>query len=652
MRNDDRRQRVVISGVTPEVDSGRYAIKRIAGEEVVVTADLFGDGHDLVAGDLLWRRAGKRRWIRTRMIALGNDRYRASFPVEGIGGYEFTLAGWVDHFGSWRRDLERRVDAGQDVAVDLRIGAALASPAAERAKGVDRRSLEKYAALLAGDEPIEDRIAAALSDHLLATLTNWPDLEHAVEYDHVQPVWVDRARARFSAWYEMFPRSTADEPGRHGTFADAAERLPYIADLGFDVVYLPPIHPIGRTLRKGKNNNPEGGSDDVGSPWAIGAAEGGHDAIHPDLGTAEEFRAFLDRAKELGMEVALDLALQCAPDHPWVTAHPDWFRTRPDGTVQYAENPPKKYEDIYPLSFAGDKPDRLWKAIHNVVLGWIDTGVRIFRVDNPHTKPFVFWEWLIGGIRKKHPDVLFLAEAFTRPKIMYHLAKVGFTQSYTYFTWRNAAWEFAEYLTELTTGAPKEFFRPNFFPNTPDILAGHLAKGGKPAFAIRTVLATTLSSNWGMYGPAFELMEHVPVKEGSEEYLDSEKYEVRTWDLDREPNVKDLIRRMNRIRRENPALQQTNDITFHGTTNGELLCYSKRSADGENTILVVVNMSFAYPHVGFLHLDLDALGLEADAPFTVRDLLRDEAWEWEGAKNYVELRPDDGPAHVFVVERE
>jgi len=651
MRNDERRQRVIISGVRPEVDAGRYAIKRVAGQEVIVTADLFGDGHDLVAGDLLWRRAGKRKWNHIRLEATGNDDYRASFPVEGIGGYEFTVSGWVDEFGSWRRDLAKRVDADQDVSVDLRIGAALVMPAAERAKGVDRRGLEKYAALLEGDATIRDRIDAALSDHLLATMDRWPNLEHAVEHAHVQPVWVDRARAGFSAWYEMFPRSTAGEPGGHGTFKDAAKRLPYIADLGFDVVYLPPIHPIGRTLRKGKNNNPKGEPGDVGSPWAIGAKEGGHEAIHPDLGTMADFKSLLDSARKLDMEIAIDLALQCAPDHPWVTDHPGWFRQRPDGTVQYAENPPKKYQDIYPLHFGGDKPDALWNAIHNVVKIWIDAGVKIFRVDNPHTKPFRFWEWLIARIRKDHPDVLFLAEAFTRPKVMYHLGKIGFTQSYTYFTWRNSAWEFAQYLTELTAEAPCEFFRPNFWPNTPDILPEHLQKGGMPAFAMRTVLATTLSGNWGMYGPAFELMEHVAVKEGSEEYVDSEKYEVRAWDLDREPNVTDLIRRMNRIRRENPALQQTNDITFHPTSNAELLCYSKRSEDGENTVLVVVNMNWAYPHSGFLTLDLGALGLEAGESFTVRDLMDGERYTWEGEKNYVELKPDEKPAHVFVIER-
>jgi starch synthase (maltosyl-transferring) len=458
---------------------------------------------------------------------------------------------------------------------------------------------------------------------------------------------VDRERARFSSWYEVFPRSTSPEPGRPGTFRDLEVRLAHIAGMGFDVVYLPPIHPIGRTHRKGRNNDPAGGPEDVGSPWAIGSEEGGHQAIHPALGTAGDFRAVVARARELGMEIALDLAFQCSPDHPYVTEHPEWFRARPDGTIQYAENPPKKYEDIYPFDFETPAWRELWEELASVVFHWIGEGVRIFRVDNPHTKPFRFWKWLIARVRREHPDVIFLSEAFTRPKVMVQLAKVGFTQSYTYFTWREGREEFEEYLTELTRTGVADFFRPNFWTNTPDILPGHLQEGGRPMYLARLVLAATLTASYGMYGPAFELMESTPREKGSEEYLDSEKYEVRCWDLDREGNLREEITAINRIRRENPALQWNDTLAFHRSDNGKLLVYSKTR--GENRILVVVNLETAYPHSGWLDLDLKALGLEKIDAFEVHDLLTGERFVWRGARNFVELDPKVRSAHVFRV---
>ncbi len=649
MKAKDVRRRVVISGVVPQVDGGRYPVKRTLGDRVTVYADVFCDGHDLVAGEVLYRRRSTKKWSAAPLEPLGNDHYRASFFVSDTGHWLFTIRGWVDRFGSWQRDLQARVSAGQDVGMDLEVGAGIIAAAAKRARGGDAKALRETVALLLSDESREKRTEAALADDLRKLAGAWPDRSTATRHDREVIVDVERDRAGFSAWYELFPRSTATEEGVHGTFDDLIARLPYVAELGFDVVYLPPVHPIGRIHRKGKNNNPTCAPGEIGSPWAIGADEGGHQAVHPDLGTLDDFNRVVAAARDLGMEIALDMAFQCAPDHPYAREHPEWFRHRPDGSIQYAENPPKKYQDIYPFDFDGEGAETLWKELRSVVMFWVDRGVRIFRVDNPHTKPFCFWEWLIREVRQVYPDTIFLAEAFTRPRVMEHLAKIGFTQSYTYFTWRESAAEMRQYLTELTRSEAVEFFRPNFWPNTPDILPGHLQDGGRPAFIARLVMAATLSSCYGIYGPAFELMERVAVARGSEEYIDSEKYQLRHWDLDRADSLKGIIARVNRIRNRNPALHGNRDLSFHETTNDQFLVYSKRSPDGGNVILVIVSFDPNYTHTGWVELDLPALGLHPEESFTVHDLLTDDRYSWRGSRNFVELNPDVLPAHVFEI---
>jgi starch synthase (maltosyl-transferring) len=473
---------------------------------------------------------------------------------------------------------------------------------------------------------------------------------HTAELPNPLTIWVERERARSGAWYELFPRSAALDPGRQGTFADVIARLPDLAELGFDVVYLPPIHPIGHTNRKGPNNAPTATPGDVGSPWAIGSEEGGHTAVHQDLGTIEDFEKLVGAARDHELEVALDLAFQCSPDHPWAREHPEWFQRLPDGSIRFAENPPKRYEDIYPIDFETTAWKELWVALLDVVRFWVDHGVRIFRVDNPHTKPFAFWEWMIAEVHDDNPDVVFLSEAFTRPKVMYRLAKLGFSQSYTYFTWRHSKDELTKYFAELTSPPVADFFRPNVWPNTPDILTAELQSGEPSAFAVRFVLAATLAASYGIYGPAFELCEHVPREPGSEEYRNSEKYEVRTWDLARAEPMRDLIARVNRIRHQHPALLRDDTLRFHGIDNPEMLAYSKRSADGTDVMLTVVSLDRRWPQSGWTDLDLGALGLEPGAPFIVRDLLGDESFEWSGPRNFVELRPGLRPAHVFAVD--
>jgi starch synthase (maltosyl-transferring) len=479
----------------------------------------------------------------------------------------------------------------------------------------------------------------------------YPDRRRQGVFPRELRVLVDPPLARFGAWYELFPRSTAAEPGRHGTFRDVVARLDYVQELGFDVLYLPPIHPIGHERRKGPNNTPSRGPQDPGSPWAIGAVEGGHTAVHPDLGTLQDFERLVALARERGIEVALDIAFQCTPEHPWVREHPEWFRHRPDGEIMHAENPPKVYEDIYPLDFETGDRRGLWEALRDVFVFWCERGVRVFRVDNPHTKPFAFWEWVLADVRSVYPDAIFLSEAFTRPKVMYRLAKVGFTQSYTYFAWRNTKPELTEYLTELTRTGAVEFFRPNFWPNTPDILTEYLQSGLRPAFAVRLILAATLSSSYGIYGPAFELMEHTPRDPGSEEYRDSEKYEIRTWDLERPDSLAPLIARVNRIRRENPALHDDRGLRFHGVANDQLLAYSKANEDGTNRILVIVNLDPRTPRSGWTDLALGELGLGPSEPFEVEDLLSGTVYAWSGPANFVLLDPAESPAHILRVRR-
>jgi starch synthase (maltosyl-transferring) len=644
-------QRVVIEGVKPEIDCGRFPIKRTVGETVLVEADVFADGHDAVACRLLWRpEPGK--WSETEMAALPNDRWRAEFTVTGQGRWLYTITGWVDRFKTWRRDLRKRVDAGQDVALDLLVGAALVREASERAaqrrKRADARVLAGLAADLEKGADAEERLRLALDEELAQLMERHADRRLATVYPRELGVVVDRERARFSTWYEMFPRSCGPN-GKHGTFRDCKKRLPYVAEMGFDVLYLAPIHPIGSSFRKGKNNALEPEPGDVGSPWAIGSEEGGHKAIHPELGTLEDFRRFVAAAGRRGLEIALDLAYQCSPDHPYVREHPEWFKKRPDGTIQYAENPPKKYQDIYSFDFATNAWRELWEELKSIVDFWIDQGVRIFRVDNPHTKPLAFWEWLIAEVKREHPDVLFLSEAFTRPKIMVRLAKLGFTQSYNYFPWRNRSWELREYFTELTQTEVREFFRASLWTNTPDILTEPLQIGGRPAFVQRLILAATLGASYGIYGPAFELMENVPRERGSEEYLSSEKYQLRDWDLDRPESLRELIALVNRIRRQNPALQSDRSLRFHAADNEQILCYSKAEAD--NVIVVAVNLDPHHPQAAWIELELGELGLEPDQPFQVHDLLTGARYLWHGSRNFVRLDPHQVPAHIFRVRR-
>ncbi len=652
----DGRKRVVIESLEPEIDAGLFPIKRIIGDSVQVEADIFADGHDHIAARLLFRFEEIPAWTAVPMRPLGNDRWRAEFPVARIGEYRYTVAGWIDHFDTWRSDLEKRIAAGQNIQVDLLNGAQLVEQAAERAPRDEAADLRRWAAHLrapAGNlkDNLEKAQAAALDPALAALMALYLDPAMETRYNRELRVTVDREKARYSAWYELFPRSTAAEPGRHGTFRDCEARLDYVAHLGFDVLYLPPIHPIGTAFRKGKNNSTTAEPGDEGSPWAIGSPEGGHTAIHAKLGTLEDFRHLLLAAAQKNIELALDIAFQCSPDHPWVREHPAWFKHRADGSIQYAENPPKKYQDIYPIDFESSDWPALWEALRDVFLFWIEQGVRIFRVDNPHTKAFPFWEWCIGEIKSEYPDAIFLAEAFTRPRVMQRLAKLGFTQSYTYFTWRNTRQELTEYLTELTKTKVCEYMRPNLWPNTPDILSEALQIGGRPAFLARLVLAATLGPNYGIYGPAFELGENKPLRPGSEEYLNSEKYEIRQWNLDAPHSIAGTIATVNRARRENTALHASHDLFFHTTDNPYLIAYSKSNRDASNFILTIVNLDYFHIQSGWLTLDLDRLQLRPDETFQVFDYLTGARYLWQGPRNYVELSPAKMPAHLFRVLR-
>ncbi len=649
MHVDDGRRRVVIAQVEPEIDGGRYAIKRTTGEQVVVEAAAFADGHELVRAVLRHRHEAEDDWHEVVMEALGQDRWLGAFNVTQIGRYYYTLEAWVDRYDTWCRDMRKRIEADQDVSVELLIGAQLVCEGADRAAGADAARLEEAAAALSAERGSTARTLAALDPALVELMRKYPDRSRQTTYDRELAVVVDRPKARFSAWYEMFPRSCADGPGRHGTLADCARRLPYVASMGFDVLYLPPIHPIGISFRKGKNNVERAEPGDTGSPWAIGGKEGGHKAIHPELGTFDDFHTLVEQARALGIEVALDVALQCSPDHPYVKEHPEWFRLRPDGTIQYAENPPKKYQDIYPIDFETEHWRELWDELKSIFTFWIGHGVHIFRVDNPHTKPFAFWQWVIDEVKREHPDVIFLSEAFTRPQVMYELAKVGFTQSYTYFTWRNTSYELTKYFTELTQTKVREFFRPNLWPNTPDILPEYLQTGGRPAFMARLVLAATLGANYGIYGPAFELCEGRPREPGSEEYLNSEKYQIVPWDITRSDSLAEFIGRVNAIRRENPALEGDANLEFHESTNEQLLCYSKQS--GSNLVVVVVNLDPYHRHSGWISVPVARLGIEANRPYQVHVLLGDGRYLWHGERNYVELDPQIVPAHIFRVRR-
>jgi len=619
---------------------------------VRVTADIFADGHDVLAAALLFRRAGDDAWRETRMEATGNDEWHARFTVEALGRYEYAVEAWIDRFASWRHEISKKFGAGQDVASELLEGAAIVQSRV-RSSGADGDDewLAAQATVLR-DAAIDSgtRVAAALADRLQRLMSERADRSRATRSTPVLEVVVERERARFGAWYEMFPRSAGTDPTRSATFEEAAAHLPYVASMGFDVLYLPPIHPIGRSFRKGPNNSLAAGPDDPGSPWAIGSDAGGHTAVEPGLGTIDDFDRFVEAARRLGLEIALDLAYQASPDHPYVQEHPEWFRHRPDGTIKYAENPPKKYQDIYPINFDSEAWPSLWQELKSVIEFWIAHGVKIFRVDNPHTKPFRFWEWALADVKRTHPDTIFLSEAFTRPKIMRYLAKSGFSQSYTYFTWRNSKDELTEYFTELTQTDVREYMRPNLFANTPDILHAYLQRGGRPAFQIRLVLAATLGATYGIYS-GYELSENVPVKEGSEEYVDSEKYQIKIRNYQQPGNLSELIRRINAIRRDHPALQHDWGLAFHPTDNANLICYSKRSVDGADLVLVVVNLDPSHMQHGFVQLPLAAWGLTPHMTMNVLDLLSDERYAWRGEWNYVRLDPATRVAHVLHLKR-
>jgi len=589
------------------------------------------------------------------MQPLGNDEWTASFDIDRQCSYDYTVHAWVDRFESWRRDLAAKVDARQDISSELLEGTALVRTIARRARGArapeDARWLDAQADLIGGPTEALDRARAALDDRLASLVRRFPDRRHAAASDRVLTVSVDRERARFGAWYEMFPRSWGPDPNRSATFREAETQLHRVAAMGFDVVYLPPIHPIGASFRKGRGNSLTAEAGDPGSPWAIGSEAGGHKTVDPGLGTLGDFDHFVGEARRLGLEVALDLAYQCSPDHPYVREHPEWFRHRPDGTIKCAENPPKKYQDIHQFDYESDAWQSLWRELKSIVDFWIEQGVRIFRVDNPHTKSFAFWEWLIAEVRREQPDVFFLAEAFTRPKVMHRLAKLGFSQSYTYFTWRNTKSELIEYFTELAQQHGREYFMPNVWPNTPDILSEYLQFGGRPAFMVRHVLAATLAASYGIYGPAFEHAEDRARAPGAEEYADSEKYQTRHWDMDRPDSLRDFITRVNRIRRDNPALQSDWGLQYHTIENDKLFCYSKTTADGTDVVLVVVNLDPHHRQSGWVEMPLERFGLTPGRAYQMHDLLSGARFLWDGARNYVELDPQVTPAHIFRLRR-
>jgi starch synthase (maltosyl-transferring) len=652
MNTGEGRKRVVIDGVAPEIDCGAFPIKRVIGDRVSVEANIFTDGHDAISAELLYRHDSAPGWSSVTMEPRGNDRWQAHFLVEKLGGYHYTITAWIDRFQTWRRDFAKRLAASQQTAFDLTEGAGLIAEALEAAPPEIGLRLKGWLKLLRSEaSSFADKTNLALDEDLARVVTQYLERRFAVTYPRELAVTVDKTKARYSTWYEMFPRSSSLEAGKHGTFQTCVARLSDIAAMGFDVLYLPPIHPIGKTHRKGRNNALNTTPEDPGTPWAIGASAGGHKSVHPELGTLEDFRHLVAQAERAGLEIALDLAFQCSPDHPYLAEHPEWFRWRADGTVQFAENPPKRYEDICPFDFESEHWFDLWQELKSIVIFWISQGVRIFRVDNPHTKPFRFWEWLIGEIKRDYPEIIFLSEAFTRPSLMFHLAKLGFTQSYTYFAWRNTKWELTQYFTELAYKELREYFRPSLWPNTPDILTEYLQFGGRPAFIIRLVLAATLGASYGIYGPAFELMENRSREPGSEEYLNSEKYEVRHWDYDRPGTLRDFIARVNRIRQDNPALQSDANLRFHPVDNDQIICFSKHTDDLANVIVVVVNLDAHHTQSAWMELPLEALGLDGSQTYQMHDLLSDARYLWQGRRGYVQLDPRVVPASIFLLRR-
>jgi starch synthase (maltosyl-transferring) len=649
-----RRPRIAIEAVTPSVDGGRFPVKTIVGRVVTVEADIFADGHEVLRAEIVWRGPGDADWRREPMAELVNDRWRGAFTPRGIGLHHYAIEAWWDDFGTFRRDLTKKRDAGIDVALETDEGLQLLEEHAASAPAELARPVADVV-LRTRPSDVSARVTALLDQATAAAAKAADPRAHATRSEPL-PLEVERVRAEFASWYELFPRSESSDPARHGTFRDVIRRLPMIRDMGFDVLYFPPIHPIGKTNRKGPNNTLTPGPQDTGSPYAIGSEDGGHDAIHPELGTLDDFKALVQAAKEHGLEIALDFAIQCSPDHPWLKEQPGWFRWRPDGSMKYAENPPKKYQDIVNVDFYGpDAIPGLWEALRDVVLFWAEHGVKTFRVDNPHTKPFPFWEWMIAEVKRKHPDAIFLSEAFTRPKVMYRLAKIGYSQSYTYFTWRNHKHELAAYLTELTTTAPKDFFRPHFFVNTPDINPFFLQTSGRPGFLIRAALATTLSGLWGMYS-GFEVCESAPLP-GKEEYLDSEKYQIRIRNWNQPGNIVQEITRLNRIRRENPALQSHLGVEFFNCFDDQILYYGKArpSADGagiEDMILVFVTLDPNYERTAPYELPLWRFDLPDHGALAVEDLMRGNSFTLSGKNHTIYLNPNELPFHVWRLKKQ
>lgn len=650
MEHLDGRKRVVIENVSPEIDSGEFPIKRTVDEKVIVAADIFADGHDAISALLLHRKKGEKKWEETPMNFLSNDRWQSSFICIEMGWYEYTIQGWIDHFGSWQKGIKVKFEANQDVAVELQSGVILMKAAKPFANAEQKKRLDKWISFMEDVDNAAAAVSLALTKEVSDLMYHCTDRNDAVLYQRILLVEVERKKALFSAWYELFPRSASDQSGMHGTFKDVENVIPMVASMGFDILYFPPIHPIGMSFRKGKDNSPVAEPGEPGSPWAIGGMEGGHKSIHPELGSLEDFKSVVQTAEAHGLEIALDLAYQCSQDHPYVKDHPQWFKWRPDGSVQYAENPPKKYQDVLPINFETDDWQNLWMELKSIPEYWIEQGVKIFRVDNPHTKPFRFWRWLIREIREKHPEVIFLAEAFTRPRLMERLGKVGFTQSYTYFTWRNTQGEFIQYLDELTRTERREYFRPNFWPNTPDILPDSLQFKNEAAFISRLTLAATLSSNYGVYGPVFEMGLNIP-HPLREEYIDNEKYEIKFWDWQHMNRLRELMAAINRIRKENPALQTTWNIYFAETENDQLLCYGKTDDEKVNKIFVAVNMDSYNPQGGWIKVPIYEMGVSPDRAYTVVDLITGSSYSWNGEWNYVLLNPHILPVHIFRVEQ-
>jgi len=635
--------RVAIERIAPEVDCGAVPAKRTEGDTVEVSADIFGDGHDVIAAEVLYRPPGAQDWHRAPMAFHDNDRWIGRFAAPATGRYRFTIEAWRDPFASWLKEVKAKVAAGQDVSLETQEGCGIARKTAERATGADRRALDDLLTHLERI-PAEDRLESLLDPDSAALIGRNGERANLSRFDGERTILVERKAARFSAWYELFPRSAGNDPERHGTFDDVIARLPYVRDLGFDVLYFPPIHPIGEVNRKGRNNALKAGPGDVGSVYAIGSKDGGHDAIHPELGTMDDFRRMVEAAHRHGLEIALDFAIQCAPDHPWVREHPEWFDWRPDGTLKYAENPPKKYEDIVNVDFyQGGLP--LWEALRDVVLHWAAAGVRIFRVDNPHTKPLPFWRWMIAEVNRDYPDVFFLSEAFTRPKMMRALAKANFQQSYTYFTWRNTKAELTEYMEELAHSEMAEYYRPNFFVNTPDINPVYLQTSGRPGFVVRATLAATLSSAWGIYS-GFELCEGEPLP-GREEYVHSEKYELKARDFDRPGHIRDHIRALNAARRSNRVLHDFRDVLFLNAWNDNILAYARITPERDNAVLVLVNLD---PHARQecdYEVPLWEFGLPDHAAIDAEDLLHGGRFTLTGKVHRIALDPEHNPVVVW-----